>query len=170
MRSSRTNGRSSPPWTRRDPLPCSTKCKLVNPSGGSEKLDHVPRKPLPIWLKLVLGIAAVGLPVLAYASWALMDRTPPEIEISDAAASMIREALADAPPGVAVHLQIDGRWQHDLSLRPTEGHEIRAESGGIPVLMDVATAQRAGGLKLDVEEGLAGTQLKIDNPNVPPSG
>ena len=35
--------------------------------------------------------------------------------------------------------------------------------------MDVATAHRAKGLSLDVEETLGGTQLKIQNPNVPES-
>jgi monothiol glutaredoxin len=98
------------------------------------------------------------------------DRTPPEIAISEAAAEMMRDALRQAPAGMAVHLQIDSRWGHDFSLRPEDGHEIRAESNGVVLLMDVATAQRASGLSIDLDEGIAGTQLKISNPNVPQEG
>ncbi len=97
------------------------------------------------------------------------DRTPPEVSVSDTAAEMIRGALEQAPEGMAVHLQIDSRWGHDLRMGPAEGHEVRAESNGVVLLMDVATAHRAKGLSLDVEETLGGTQLKIQNPNVPES-
>ncbi|TFH49120.1 MAG: Grx4 family monothiol glutaredoxin, partial [Lysobacterales bacterium] len=43
------------------------------------------------------------------------DRTPPEIEISDTAAEVMRNAL-EGQPGMAVHLSIDGRWQHNFAL------------------------------------------------------
>ena len=33
--------------------------------------------------------------------------------------------------------------------------------------MDVGTAPRARGLSIDLEEGLTGVSLKVDNPNVP---
>jgi len=94
------------------------------------------------------------------------DRSPPEITVSDSAGEMIRGALEQAPAGMAVHLQINSRWDHDLRMGPEEGHEVRAESNGIVLLMDVATAQRAKGLGLDLEETVGGTQLKIDNPNM----
>ena len=58
------------------------------------------------------------------------DRTPPEIAVSAAAAAIIANAL-DANPGNAVHLSIDGHWQHAFNLGPMEGHEIRAESNGV---------------------------------------
>lgn len=95
------------------------------------------------------------------------DRTPPEITISDAAAETMRNAL-ESQPGMSVHLTIDGRWQHGFGLAPAEGHEIRAESNGIEVLMDVATAQRAKGLALDMEDTLQGRSLTVSNPNAPP--
>ena len=95
------------------------------------------------------------------------DRTPPEISISDAAAKTIREA-AEEQPGSHVHLTIDASWNHQLGLAPSEGHEIRAESNGITVLLDLDSAQRAKGLKLDMTETLEGYGFAIDNPNAPP--
>ena len=95
------------------------------------------------------------------------DRTPPGIAVGDAAAAVIANAL-QANPGSAVHLSIDGRWQHSFNLGPMEGHEIRAESNGVAILFDVASAQKAKGLSIDVEETVQGTAFKIDNPNAPP--
>ena len=95
------------------------------------------------------------------------DRTPPEMRVSDAAAAIIANAV-QANSGSAVHLSIDGRWQHSFNLGPMEGHEIRAESNGVTLLFDVASAQKANGLSIDVEETVQGTAFKIDNPNAPP--
>ena len=95
------------------------------------------------------------------------DRTPPEVVVSAAAAAIIGNAL-QASPGNAVHLSIDGRWQHSFNLGPMEGHEIRAESNGVALLFDVASAQKAKGLSIDIEETVQGTAFKIDNPNAPP--
>ena len=95
------------------------------------------------------------------------DRTPPGIFVSDAAAAVIANAL-DANPGAAVHLSIDGRWQHSFNLGPMEGHEVRAESNGVSLLFDVASAQKAKGLSIDLEETVQGTAFRIDNPNAPP--
>ena len=95
------------------------------------------------------------------------DRTAPDIEISDAAVSIITNALG-AHPGNAVHLSIDGRWQHSFNLGPREGHEVSAESNGVIVLLDLASAQKAKGLSIDVEETMQGTAFRIDNPNAPP--
>ncbi len=94
------------------------------------------------------------------------DRTPPEIAISDAAGETIRGAL-ESNPGMHVHLSIDARWQHSFTLGPAEGHEVKAESNGIVVLMDVATAQKARGLSLDIEDTLQGKAFRVDNPNAP---
>jgi monothiol glutaredoxin len=94
------------------------------------------------------------------------DRTPPQIDISDAAAEIIRGAL-ESTPGVAVHMSIDARWQHGFSLAPAEGHEVRAESNGIILHMDVASAQKARGMSVDAENTLQGKAFKIDNPNAP---
>ena len=95
------------------------------------------------------------------------DRTPPEVRVSAAAAAIIGNAL-QANPGNAVHLSIDGRWQHSFNLGPMEGHEVRAESNGVALLFDLASAQKAKGLSIDIEETVQGTAFRIDNPNAPP--
>lgn len=97
------------------------------------------------------------------------DRTPPEIDVSDAAAEVMRNAL-EGQPGMSVHLSIDGRWQHNFTLGPAEGHEIKAESNGVEILMDVGAARKARGLKVDMVETLQGTGFEIKNPNAPSSG
>lgn len=97
------------------------------------------------------------------------DRTPPDIEMSDAAAEFIRNAL-EGHPGLSVHLSIDARWQHNFTLGPAEGHEVKAESNGIEILLDVASAQKARGLKIDMVETMQGTGFEIHNPNAPGAG
>jgi monothiol glutaredoxin len=94
------------------------------------------------------------------------DRSPPQIEITDAAAEAIRSGMAD-DPGMALHLGIDGRWQTQFMLKPAQGHEIRAESRGIVVLMDLATAQRARGMRVDWVDDLRGSGLAITLPLAP---
>ena len=94
------------------------------------------------------------------------DRTPPEIEISDAAAEVMRNAVS-GQPGMAVHLSIDGRWQHNFALGPAEGHEIKSESNGVEILLDVGSAQKARGLRVDMVETLQGSGFEINNPNAP---
>ena len=95
------------------------------------------------------------------------DRTPPTISLSDAAAQTIRNAT-EGNSGMSVHLSIDARWQHNFNLGPAEGHEIKASDNGVEILMDVATAQKAKGLSIDMTETLQGSGFSIDNPNAPP--
>ena len=86
------------------------------------------------------------------------DRSPPSIEITAAAAEAIRNGMAE-DPGMALHLSIDGRWQAQFMLKPAQGHEIRAESGGVAVLMDLATAQKARGMRVDWVDDVRGSGL-----------
>src|SRR5690606_18426290 len=95
------------------------------------------------------------------------DRTPPEISISDEAASRIREALADAE-GMGLFLSIDGRFQPQFQLREIEGNEIRVRVNGIDVLFDPASAQRARGARIGWTETAQGEGLSIDLPAAPP--
>ena len=95
------------------------------------------------------------------------DRTPPQITITDQAAAAIRSALVDAEPGLALHLSIDARFQPQFHLAEPGDDEIRAESNGIDILMDVGTAQRARGIRIDWAETMQGAGLAIDNPNAP---
>ena len=95
------------------------------------------------------------------------DRTPPSIAISDAAATAIREALTEAEPGVALHLAIDARYQAQFHLAEADDHAIRSEANGIAITMDLASAQRARGIRIDWVETPQGAGLAIDNPNAP---
>lgn len=95
------------------------------------------------------------------------DRTPPQITITDKAAAAIREALAGADPGAALHLSIDGRWQAQFHLDEAAPASIRTEANGIAIHMDLATAQRARGIRIDWVETVQGSGLSIDNPNAP---
>lgn len=94
------------------------------------------------------------------------DRTPPEITVSDEAAETILGAL-QSNPGMAVHLSIDARWQHGFNLAAVEGHEVKAESNGVVMHMDVASAQKARGMSLDMEDTFQGKAFKVNNPNAP---
>ena len=95
------------------------------------------------------------------------DRTPPQITITDAAAQAIRSALADAEPGLALHLSIDARFQPQFHLAEPAEDAIRSESNGIDVLFDLGSAQRARGIRIDWVETMQGSGLAIDNPNAP---
>ncbi len=96
------------------------------------------------------------------------DRTPPQIRITDRAAEAIRDGMGEAGDD-ALHLSIDERFRAQFLLKPAEGHEITAESNGIVVHMDLASAQRARGLEIDWVETMQGAGLTLRNPNAPPA-
>src|SRR5215470_6947450 len=56
------------------------------------------------------------------------NRTPPAITITDKAAAEIRNALADAEAGLALHLSIDARYQAQFHLAEADAASIRSES------------------------------------------
>jgi monothiol glutaredoxin len=95
------------------------------------------------------------------------DRTPPQLTITDAAANAIRAALADAEPGLALQLAIDARFHAEFHLAETTAGTIVAQANGIAIQMDVATAQRARGIRIDWVSTPQGEGLAIDNPNAP---
>jgi len=95
------------------------------------------------------------------------DRTPPEIEISDKAAEKIGEFLA-AYPGQFLHFKIGSDWDAQFHLGPKAGTEIASTVGELTMLMDLASAQRARGAKIDWVESVQGEGLKLDLPGAPP--
>lgn len=97
------------------------------------------------------------------------DRTPPDITITPAAAEAISRAMADADPGVGLHMAVDPRFNASFQLKPVAGNEIVAESAGIRVHFDLASAPRARGLAVDWVEDVRGAGLSITNPNAPPA-
>ena len=97
------------------------------------------------------------------------DRTPPTIEISERAADAIGNALAGADDGTVLHLTVDPRFNARFELRPASGQEIVAETAGLRIHMDLASAPRARGLRIDWVEDGRGAGLAIHNPNAPPA-
>jgi len=97
------------------------------------------------------------------------DRTPPQIAISDTAAQAIRAALAETEDGVVLQLSIDARFQAQFHLAEQDASLIRTEASGIAIQMDLGTAQRARGIRIDWVETPQGAGLSIDNPNAPAS-
>lgn len=94
-------------------------------------------------------------------------RTVPQIEITDAAAARLREFLQRSPDK-GLTLSIDARNQPSLGLAPPQGSEIVAESNGIKVHMDLGTAARAAGTRIDAVEQNGGVGFRVDVP--PQSG
>jgi len=95
------------------------------------------------------------------------DRTPPEIEITPKAAEKIGEFLA-AYPGQHLHFRIGADWDAQFHLGPKAGTEIESTVGELSVLMDLASAERARGAKIDWVETVQGEGLKLDLPGAPP--
>lgn len=95
-------------------------------------------------------------------------KVAPRITITDAAARAIRSALPEDGEDV-LHLAIDGGFRPQFLLKPASGHEIVAESNGIRVHLDAASARRADGIEIDWVQGVRGEGLAIRNPNAPPA-
>jgi monothiol glutaredoxin len=95
------------------------------------------------------------------------DRSPPEITITDEAASHIKEAI-QGHEGIAVHFQVDANWNAQLNLGPVQGNEISCNANGIDVLMDIATAQRARGASIGWVDSIHGEGLGVELPLAPP--
>ncbi|MDT8409442.1 MAG: Grx4 family monothiol glutaredoxin [Wenzhouxiangellaceae bacterium] len=95
------------------------------------------------------------------------DRTPPEIEITPRAAEKISEFL-DAYPGQHLHFKVGSDWDAQFHLGPKSGTEIQSTAGDLTVLMDLASAQRARGARIDWVETVQGEGLKLDLPGAPP--
>ena len=96
------------------------------------------------------------------------DRTPPEITISEGAAAMLKQALADAGEGYALKVSVDPRFNAQLQAEPHDPNAIASESAGIRVQFDLASARRAKGMSIDWVDDARGRGLVIDNPNGPP--
>ncbi|MCF5938680.1 Grx4 family monothiol glutaredoxin, partial [Xanthomonas perforans] len=94
------------------------------------------------------------------------DRSPPKITITPAAVEMLKSALADAPDA-SLTLAIDANFQPNFQLAPTNPNAIAAESNGLRVQFDLASARRADGITIDWVDDIRGRGLAIDNPNAP---
>jgi monothiol glutaredoxin len=85
----------------------------------------------------------------------------PKITVSAAAKQAIAAAQGDEAG--TLRLEISPDFEHALSIDdPSEG-DHRVDAGGITVLVDADSAQRANGVQIDYDENGAG--FKIENPN-----
>ena len=91
------------------------------------------------------------------------DRTPPEITITDKAAEMIRQGTADAQ-GVVIHLEIGPDFSAGFQLAPAGDFDIVAESNGLTIHFDPASAQRAKGIVIDWVSTVQGEGLSLKFP------
>ena len=95
------------------------------------------------------------------------DRTPPSITVTPAAAEMLANAAADAGPGGALALSINAQFQPNFQLAQFDANAIAAESNGVRIQFDLASARRADGITIDWVDDIRGKGLAIDNPNAP---
>jgi len=96
------------------------------------------------------------------------DTTPPRIELSEAAAQALRQAMAQqGGGGREIHLSVDARFQAQLYLSPVAPGEIRSEAAGITFYFDPMSARRSDGARIDVVDTPQGQGFRIDNPNAP---
>lgn len=95
-------------------------------------------------------------------------RIAPRVTITEAAAKAIRDAMPEGGDEV-LHLAIDGAFRPQFLLKPADGHEVVAESNGLRVHFDLASARRADGIEIDWVDGVRGQGLTIRNPNAPPT-
>ena len=95
------------------------------------------------------------------------DRTPPHITVTAAAAEMLRKAVEDAGPGAALAMSVNAQFQANFQLAQFDARAIAAESNGVRIQFDLASARRAEGIVIDWVDDIRGKGLAIDNPNAP---
>jgi monothiol glutaredoxin len=91
---------------------------------------------------------------------------PPRVTVTERAAKALKAAVENE--GEGVRFEIDARYGYSLSIGEKSPKDIVVESGGVTLLLDRASAQRAGGTTIDYVETPEGAAFKIDNPNEPP--
>lgn len=92
---------------------------------------------------------------------------PPTITITPTALAALREAMEPGSDEL-LRLEIDARFQPGLSFGPRAQGDVEVQASGMAMLLDRASAKRAGGVSIDFVEGPDGAGFRIDNPNEPP--
>ena len=121
--------------------------------GGSDIIEHLHNSGE---LHELLGVSAP-------------DRTAPVLHITPAAAEAVTRAMAGQDAGIGLHLQVDAKFNARFQLGPITGQEIVAMADTIPVHLDLASAPRASGIRIDWVDDVRGSGLAIQNPNAPPA-
>ena len=96
------------------------------------------------------------------------DAQPPEIEITEAAATALAR-LAEEAEVRDLRLSIDARFRNGLFFGPTVAGDLRVESNGVVLFVDPLTARRAAGVSIDAVDTPGGPGFRIENPNAGPA-
>jgi monothiol glutaredoxin len=91
---------------------------------------------------------------------------PPRVTISASAAEAFKGALQSAEE--FVHLEVDGRFNHSLSVGPRGAGDLAVDAGPLTLLVGRSSAKRAEGVHIDFVDSPNGKAFKITNPNEPP--
>lgn len=92
---------------------------------------------------------------------------PPTIQIAQEAAQAIR-AIGRTVPGAVVRMEISSGFHHELYFGDPSPDDLIAESAGVFVHLDLASARRAEGLSIHhVTTANGGAGFRIENPNEP---
>ena len=92
------------------------------------------------------------------------------ITLSEAAASRIREILAEEPDNTALRVAVVGggcsgfQYQFDIVPGPEEG-DVIVEAHGAKVVIDPESLPFLLGSTIDFEDTLAARRFVVDNPN-----
>ena len=92
----------------------------------------------------------------------------PAIRLSDLARRALQEAAVDTG-GDPVRMRISDRFEYDLSFGPSADGDLTVDCGGIAIVLDPSSAQRADGLSIDFVSGPDGAGFTIEHPNDPPT-
>ncbi|MET0289793.1 MAG: Grx4 family monothiol glutaredoxin [Pseudoxanthomonas sp.] len=95
------------------------------------------------------------------------DRSPPQITVTPAAAEMLANATEEAGRGSALVLAVSAQFQPNFQIGAFDANAIAAESNGVRIQFDLASARRAEGAVIDWVDDIRGKGLAIDLPLAP---
>jgi monothiol glutaredoxin len=93
------------------------------------------------------------------------DVDPPNITITDSAAAVFRDALADGAG--TLRFRVSKSYQYDLAFDQKGGLDLVVTTNGIDLIVDRGSAKRADGTVIDYEKSAMGEGFRISNPNEP---
>jgi monothiol glutaredoxin len=110
-------------------------------------------------LQALLGAAAAAPAAVARA-----EVKAPKLSVSDAAKRAIAQAQAEEAG--SLRLEVSPDFEHALSIDEPRADDFQVDVGGVSVLVDPSSAQRADGVSIDYSSA-GGGGFAIDNPNEP---
>jgi monothiol glutaredoxin len=91
----------------------------------------------------------------------------PLIRLSDSARRALQEAAVDTG-GDPLRIRISERFDCDLFFGSRAEDDVEVDCGGITLLLDPLSAQRAEGLSIDFLSGPEGSGFEFEHSNAPP--